>query len=285
MELQLNQKLLLTATMALMLTASCDEIVIFSPSEPVDKRFEESMNWNMTHPSVEIVVESNDYTILTIADIHVGTTANLDKFLKIARTEKPAAVIVDGDLTGGLPKDYAEFEYHFPKNDSLKSFYVAGNHDLWHNGWKEFYSRFGSSSYYFKIKTPVGSDLYICLDTGGDTLGELQTEWLTKILLTIRPSCRRCVVITHINLFRPRKTESTNLVEEELCFLIDLFTENKVDMVITGHDHVCDAQLFGVTTYIQVDALEDGLSNAGYMNMSVKNGKIEYNFANINNDN
>ena len=285
MELQLNQKLLLAATMALMFTACTDEFVIISPGEPVDKRFTESMNWNMTHPSTEIIVKSDDYTILTMADIHVGTAINLDKFRTIARTEKPAAVIIDGDLTGGLPENYVDFENHFPKDDSLKSFYVAGNHDLWHNGWEEFYSRFGSSSYFFTVKTPVGSDLYICIDTGGGTLGELQTEWLTKILQSIRPAFRRCIVITHINLFRPRKTESTNLVEEELCFLMDLFTKNKVDMVITGHDHVSDAQVFGVTTYIQVDALEDGLSNAGYMNMSVIKGKIGYKFVSINNDN
>jgi predicted phosphodiesterase len=282
MELQLNQRPLLIATMALMLTACSDEIVVFSPGESVDDRFLESMNWNMSHPSSVINVETDDYSVLTIADIHVGATVNLDRFLNIAQTEMPAAVIIDGDLTGGLPEEYVEFENHFPNDESLTSFYVAGNHDLWHNGWEEFYSRFGSSSYYFSVKTPVDSDLYVCIDTGGGTLGELQTEWLTKILKLNRPDYRRCVVITHVNLFRPRKTESTNLVEEELCCLIDLFAENKVDMVITGHDHVSDAQIFGITEYIQIDALEDGLSNAGYMKMNVTNGKINYNFVLLN---
>ena len=179
-------------------------------------------------------------------------------------------------------EEYTLFEKHIPENDSLRSFYLAGNHDLWHNGWEEFYTRFGSSSYYFTVKTPAGSDLFICLDTGGGTLGELQTEWLTEILQSMRPDYRRCVVITHINLFRPRKTESTNLVEEELVFLMDLFARHNVDMVITGHDHVRDVEVFGVTTYIQVDALEDGLSNAGYMNMRVKNGEIGYEFKSMN---
>ena len=82
-------------------------------------------------------------------------------------------------------------------------------------------------------------------------------------------------------MFRPRKTTSTNLVEEELELLINLFTEHNVDMVITGHDHVRDAEDFGVTIYIQVDALKDGLSNAGYMNLNVKNGKIGYDFITI----
>jgi predicted phosphodiesterase len=253
-----------------------------SSSEPVDKRFRESMAWNMEHPYTEINVESDDYTILTMADVHVGGTINLDKFFNIARNVKPTAVVIDGDLNGGKVEDYDKFEKHFPKNDSLISFYLAGNHDMWHNGWEEFYSRFGSSSYYFTVKTPAGTDLFICIDTGGGTLGKLQTEWFTEILQTMRSSYRRCVVITHINLLRPRKTESTNLVEEELVFLMDLFARNNVDMVITGHDHIRDVKVFGVTTYIEVDALEDGLSNAGYLNLKLKNGNIEYSFMSLN---
>ena len=106
-------------------------------------------------------------------------------------------------------------------------------------------------------------------------------EWLKNLLKTVRPDYRRCIIITHINLFRPRKTTSTNLVEEELDALINLFTEHNVDMVITGHDHMRDVENFGVTTYIQVDALKDGLANAGYMNLNVKNGKIGYSFLSI----
>ena len=59
---------------------------------------------------------------------------------------------------------------------------------------------------------------------------------------------------------------------------MDLFTEYKVDMVITGHDHKRDVEVFGLTTYIQVDALMDGLIYAGYMNLNVRNGVIGYKF-------
>ena len=282
MEFLINRRSLLITAMALLATACSKENEFMLSGESVDMRFNKSKEWNMSHPSRDIIVESDDYSILAMADIHVGTTDNLDRFYGIAGTKKPAAVIIDGDLTGGLPEDYARFENHIPRDDSLRSFFVVGNHDLWYNGWGEFYSRFGSSSYYFTVKTPAGSDLFICIDTGGSTLGRLQTEWLTKTLQTIRPDYRRCIVITHVNLFRPRHTESTNLVEEELVSLINLFTENNVDMVITGHDHKRDAEVFGVTTYIQVDALEDGLSYAGYMNLRVKNGEIGYNFLTLN---
>jgi predicted phosphodiesterase len=282
MEFLSDKRSLLIIAMALMAAACSKESELIISSESVDMRFNESMEWNKKHLIPEIVVDSDDYSLLAMADCHVGGTTNLDKFFKIAEEEKPSAVIMDGDLTGGLTENYNLFENHTFLNDSVKLFFVIGNHDLWYNGWGEFYSRFGSSSYYFTISTPAASDLYICLDTGGSTLGHLQMEWLKNLLESQRSDYRRCVIITHINLFRPRHTTSTNLVNEELNTLINLFTEHRVDMVITGHDHKRDAEVFGVTTYIQVDALADGLSYAGYLNLKVKNGNIGYSFENIN---
>jgi predicted phosphodiesterase len=276
MENKINRRTLLLVAMSLIAAACSKESDFVISGESVDLRFKESMEWNEKHPYREINVESDDYSILLMADSHVGGTTNLDKFFNIARTERPVAVLMDGDLTGGLTQDYNVFEEHLPQDDSLSLFYIAGNHDLWYSGWGEYYDRFGSSSYYFTVKTPTGSDLFICLDSGGSTLGNGQMKWLKSLLETMRPLYRRCIVISHTNLFRPRHTESTNPVVEELYDLIELFTENKVDMVITGHDHVKDVEVFGITTYIQVAALEDGLSYAGYMSLHVKNGKAEY---------
>jgi predicted phosphodiesterase len=281
MENKVNQRYLLIIAMSLIGAACTKESDFIMSGESVDQRFRESMEWNDKHPYREIEVDSDDYSLLVMADSHTGGTINLDKFFNIARTEKPSGIVMDGDLTGGLTENYNVFESHLPQDDSLSLFFVTGNHDLWYSGWDEFYSRFGSSTYYFTVKTPSGSDLFICLDTGGSTLGSLQMKWLTNLLETKRPEYRHCVIITHTNLFRPRHTESTNPVVEELYAMIDLFAQNKVDMVITGHDHKQDAEQFGGTTYIQVAALEDGLSYAGYMDLKVNNGKLGYDFLTI----
>ena len=212
----MNRRSLLILAMALLATACSKENEFRLSGESVDMRFNESMEWNKKHTIREIFVNTDDYTVMAMADCHVGGTANLDEFLKRAGKENPAAVMMAGDLTGGLSEDYNTFENHIINDDSLNLFYVVGNHDLWYNGWGEFYSRFGSSSYYFTITTPVASDLYISLDTGGTTLGHLQMEWLKELLGIVRPDYRHCVIITHINLFRPRKTTSTNVVKEEL---------------------------------------------------------------------
>lgn len=254
---------------------------MFISGESANQRFEQSMEWNAQHPSREIVVLSDDYLILSMSDSHVGGTNNLDIFFNDAKTTKASAVVMVGDLTTGHAADYDVFQQHIPNRDSLTSFLIAGNHDLYFNGWNQFYSRFGSSTYIFTIKTPAAKDLFICLDSGGGTLGSKQLDWLKDILQTKRTDYRRCILFTHNNLFRFRRTASTNPLVEELHVLMELFTKNHVDMVVTGHDHVQNANLFGNTTHIVMDALKDGSSHSGYFQLNVKNGNIEYKFVNL----
>jgi len=249
--------------------------------ETANQRFLQSMDWNRIHPYREIIVPANDYKILTMGDSHVGGTENLDNFFKIAQSEKVAAVVMAGDLTTGQEKDYNLFEKHLPPQDLLASFSVAGNHDLFSDGWKEYNSRFGSSTYHFTVQTPTASDLFICLETGGGTLGTRQLAWLTNLLQTSRKGYRHCFVITHNNILRPRHTDSTNPLVEETAALLELFAQNKVNMVITGHDHKQDATVFGITTYIIMDVMRDGESNAGYFKLDVKDESINYGFEKI----
>jgi 3',5'-cyclic AMP phosphodiesterase CpdA len=250
-------------------------------AETANQRFSQSMVWNNAHPYREITVQSDDYLMLSMGDSHVGGTENLDRFCDLAKARKATVVVMVGDLTTGQNKDWDIFEQHLPLQDSLPSFVIAGNHDLFFNGWKEFNSRFGSSSYLFSIKTPIATDLVICLETAGGTLGDNQIDWLINILETKRSGYRHCMVFTHNNFFRPRHTDSTNPPVEELQVLLGLFTKHNVEMVITGHDHKRDAVVFGITTYIIMDALKDGLSNAGYIQIRVTNSNIDYVFENF----
>ena len=253
-------------------------IGIFISYKSVNLRFHQSMIWNSTHPFKVIEVPNDDYTLLTMGDSHVGGTTNLDRFFSISKTAYASAVIMVGDLTNGRAGDYALFEQHLPDQDSLASFPIVGNHDLNYEGWNEFYSRFGSSTYIFTVKTPVAKDLCICLDNAGATLGDKQLAWLTNLLETMRSNYRNCFVFAHVNLFRFRHTESTNPPVEELQVLMDLFTRYHVDLVINGHDHRHNSAFFGITWYIIMDALEDGLSNAGYLKLNVNNGKLLFTF-------
>lgn len=262
-------------------TVCTDKENTIIPTESANERFLESMQWNEQHPYREIILDRDDYSLLTIADCHVGSTKNLDQLFTIAKTTNTLAIVFVGDLTTGHPGDYDEFEKHLPQRDSLPLFFIAGNHDEFYSGWKEFYKRFGSSTYYFSIKTPGATDYFFCLETGGATLGGDQLRWLEDNLKSKSQDYRNCFVFTHNNLFRAHHTLSTNPLTEEVYTLTALFTKYHVDMVITGHDHLNDDCLFGITRYIQLDAFTDENIKASYFRINIKDGKISYSFESI----
>ena len=158
---------------------------------------------------------------------------------------------------------------------------MIGNHDLYFDGWKQFYTHFGSTTYLFTVETPEASDLFICLDTGSGTLGSNQLEWLKNMLQEERPNYRKCVIFTHNNLFRIRHTTSTNPFVEEVRVLSELCLKHEIDMVITGHDHERNAVKFGNTTHITMDALQDISENAGYFTLFINQGEIDFEFVEL----
>jgi predicted phosphodiesterase len=263
------------------LLCSCEKVEIrgmFISTELVDERFEESMVWNASHPYQEIVVPTDTYTLFVGGDSHVGGTVNFEQFTKDAFDSNASAMVIVGDITTGNADDYTLFASLLPHPDSLASFTMLGNHDLFFNGWESYRSLLGTSSYYFTVKTPQGVDLYICTDSGSSTLGPKQTKWLTELLENDREKYRRCVFFTHVNFFRDRHTSSTNPMIEEMYVLMDLFVKHRVDMTVMGHDHKRSIEHLGNTTYITMDALVDEFEDASYMKLNVTNGSISYDF-------
>lgn len=264
--------------------SSCDKIDIrsaFLSYQNVDERFDDSMKWNDKHPTYEITTSDTNYQIFIMGDSHIGSTKNFNLFVNDALQSNALALMMLGDITTGNSEDYNTLEQNIPNQDSIASFLIVGNHDLYFNGWKEFYARFGSSTYYFTVKTPNDSDLYICLDSGSGTLGNKQANWLKDVLKQKRGSYRNCIVCTHCNFFRSRHTGSTNPVVEELQLLMDLFHTYNVNLVITGHDHEKSLETLGNTTYITMDALLDGFDQAGYLQLHIDELKPDFEFINF----
>ncbi|MGC9331240.1 MAG: metallophosphoesterase family protein [Bacteroidales bacterium] len=269
----------------IVLFSACDQFEMrgfVASYESADERFDQSEAWNDEHPFKNIVVQYDEYTIAVMADSHVGKTENLNVFIDeaIGINNAVAAVMV-GDLTSGHADDYLKFNVQLPAQDVLMTFPVVGNHDLYFDGWKQFYDLFGTTTYWFSVTTPAASDLYICLDTGSGTLGSSQLAWLKDVLQNKRPHYRHCVLFTHNNLFRIRHTTTTNPNVEELRVLSNLTVQHKVDMVMTGHDHKKNLVKLGNTTHITLDALKDGCSNAGFAELHVGDDYVECEFVNL----
>lgn len=247
----------------------------------VNTRFEQSDAWNKTHPFKTLHTESENYQLLVAADIHIGGLKNFKILLEEAKLPENLAFVLVGDIVTGKKEDYLVLKNELPDFDEVPYFLMAGNHDLYFDGWKTFYEYFGSSTYYFSVETPTVKDLYICLDSGSGTLGNKQIAWLKKLLETERDNYRNCIVFSHVNFFRDRHTGSTNPLVGELEVLLGLFADHQVNMVIMGHDHIRAVNEFGYTTYLTLDALIDNFSNASFLKLKISDGKVGYEFREI----
>jgi predicted phosphodiesterase len=255
---------------------------IFVSYESVNDRFKQSMTWNRLHSFKKILLSTNDYEIFAMGDCQVGGVENLNVFLKDAVNSDAKAIVMAGDLTSGRSNDYAVFQDNLINAGSVEVFPIAGNHDLFFNGWNDYYSRFGSSTYYFTVRTPDAEDLFICIDSASGTLGSEQFNWLKNLLENERPNYRHCLVFTHNNFFRSWHKPSTNPLVEELYVLMELFLIHKVDMVITGHDHSKSTEKLGNTFYVVMDALLDGFKDAGYLRILIRSkDDIAFRFINL----
>ena len=249
---------------------------------PVKERFAMSVQWNNDHPPREIHVEGDEYMLLVGSDAHVGGTDNLSAFIGSAVESGAAMIAIAGDIVTGWEDDYAIAATELDGAGSIPVCMVPGNHDLYFNGWTSFYDYFGASAFTFTVHTADTSDLYIFLDTGGGTLGGDQMQWLKELLTEQRGDHRHACVMTHNNFFRNRFTLSTNPLNEELLVLLDLFAENRIDLVIQGHDHKRNEELFGNTTYITLDAMQDVNDDASYLELIVDTDRIRHSFVPFN---
>lgn len=268
----------------LLVLPACDKMDLpgmFVEKESANFRFDQSEQWNKLHGFSNIDVPAEEYTLCIAADIHMGGTLNFNKFITDSKSANAAAVILNGDISTGSTADYHKLQQQLPDSLELKYFSLAGNHDLFFNGWEEFHRLFGSATYYFTVQSPLASDLFICIDTGNGTLGIKQLDWLKKVLQEKRSLYRNCIVFTHSNLYRAKHSLTTNPVGEESLIIMDLFTKYQVNMVISGHEHNQAVITFGNTTYITSDSMTDENENASYVKLTIKNGIIDYQFIRI----
>ncbi len=271
-------------SLLLILFSACD---IFEargfvmPYETVEERFEQSMAWNAGNPYKAITTGADSYILYAMGDTHVGDTLNLNIFLDAAMEAGAIGAVMAGDITTGNDEDFYTFARQLPPQDSLPTFPLAGNHDLYFHGWEQYYELFGTSTYLFTVHTPNDSDLFICLDNGAATLGRKQIAWLKDVLETQRPQYRNCVIFTHTNFFRIRRMTATNPYVEELQLLTELCLRHDVDMVVAGHDHVKNSATLGNTEFLIMDALKDSEKNPGYLILTIEGDTIAPEFINL----
>ena len=256
--------------------------------EPVDTRFDFSMDWNEGHPDTTILVPTKDYHVYFFSDAHVGALSNdndsthihFDTILCRAKSNHIAALVNAGDVSTGRTKDVHTVSTML-KSCCVPIYSVIGNHDLFFDGWKVYKEFLGSSTYFFTVRTSDAEDLFICLDSGNGTFGAKQVNWLKTILKDLRPNYRKCIIVSHNNIFyvapdNLMKAPITTPPVEEVNLLLDLFLRYHVDVYLSGHFHNEQAMVLGVTTIITIGASYDGYDFAGYLDMHSLDGTLTW---------
>lgn len=269
-----------------------------SPTSP-DERFAQSAELNKEIGSIEIMAADDEYGVCVFSDAHIDTdnqasithldslsalclngwekenaeesrgskvtsgTANLIK----SEPGQFTAVVCLGDMINGTG-NWDCFEQHIsPVCRALPFFTTAGNHELFFGQWKEYYKRFGSSSFTITVHTPKHRDLFIVLDSSSATLGKKQRDWLETTLQSATAiknndsgDYRHITVFTHTNFFKQsiKPDICSEYALEETYDLTDTFSRYGVKLVLTGHSHTQQEVFFRGTRYYTVEALEDG---------------------------
>ena len=257
-------------------------------NESPDERFAQSMKYNDEHGYDQHYTVPDDYKVYVMSDIHVDfSTDNLDRYVSdyLADTMAQAFSLCLGDVINATGHYDYFYEHVKPVGEAgRKIYYTVGNHDLYFDQWKEFRSRFNTSTYLFEVHTVSGyKDVFIAIDSGNGTLGSDQRKWLENVLKDKHDhGFRHIIVFTHTHLFKKDESQghTSNFNMEETYDLADLFDRYSVSMVLQGHSHSRDLTIFKDVVYLRVDALEDHYPGAFYTILTVGRD-INYEFISV----
>ncbi len=207
----------------------------------------------------------DEFRLVQVADIHLGAGKehHLDNWLKVAEwiaRERPALVVVNGDLIMGDPDDDADYAFARAQITRLPvpCRYLPGNHDIGDNvlsGKMEkrvndarrarFVSHFGEERWAFEAAGWgfVGINAQL-LGSNGQVAEADQWAWLEKALGSF--SGRRIALFLHKPLFldHPSEPDSDDANLRQSCIdavsrsrLLVLCKQHGVRLISSGHKH------------------------------------------------
>lgn len=268
--------------LSLILLAACSENLdmqgMFMPiTTGSDERFEQSMAWNAQHGVDTIQVSEDNYKVYVMTDVHVDfTTMNLDAFAStyLADTEAAPFCLLLGDLINAKGHYELFMDHIRPILDSDRDtiFSTVGNHDLYYDQWPIYRDYWHTSTYYFVVKTPHYQDLYISFDSGNGTFGKKQLAWLRDLAKTLdRSAYRHVITYTHTHFFKQDGSQghTSNFAMEETYEIAGYLQQMQADIMLQGHSHFRNLNVFKDVTYLRLDAMEDHYKNAFYTTLEV----------------
>jgi 3',5'-cyclic AMP phosphodiesterase CpdA len=191
--------------------------------------------------------EYPDFAI--ISDTHVGARNSVyPAFIRMIDELNIETIIHTGDVIN-KPGSLHQWKRFFETTGSEKILHVApGNHDIRFKVSREVYGRFFPFQYYSFSK---GDTLFVMLNTvlprQRSRVTGRQIEWLRTELAR---SFRFKFVFLHEPLFPALPLHGLNVFRKARNKLHRLFVENRVNLVVAGHNHMYRRSERDAVTYV-----------------------------------
>ena len=268
---------------------SCDKYdfpgMIKGSSPSANERFASSMAYNDANGYKTLSVPGDEYTFYAATDAHVSTTANgLSSFVSDYIEDSDAApfALFLGDAMDKKNNLNLFLQTVSPISANGRTlFCTPGNHDLYFGQWTDYIRELKTATYCFEVTCNPScleniSDLFICLDSASGTLGTDQRDWLESVLTSAKGNYRHIIVFTHTHFFKRDNSQghTSNFNLEEGYELAKLFSDNGVELVLSGHDHFFeDTYLLGVH-FLTLAAIKDEAQEQHYYRFNVTQNGI-----------
>ncbi len=184
-----------------------------------------------------------------VSDTHIGARNSVyPDFIRIMDALNIETIIHTGDVIN-KPGSVRQWKKFFETTGPKKILHVApGNHDIRFNGSREVYAQFFPSQYYSFSR---GDTLFLMLSTvlprQRSRIAGGQLKWLGNQL---RRRFRFKFVFLHEPLFPALPLHGLNVFRKARNNLHQLFVENRVNLVVAGHNHLYRRSTRDGVTYV-----------------------------------
>lgn len=189
---------------------------------------------------------SSKYKILVITDTHFGSPhkeTETEPFIKwlnsVPKKDLPKFCLILGDnVDQGYENEYKEYCDFKQKieNKGIPVITLLGNHDLYNSGWEYFVDNCYPCCSIFHFDTKGFS--WYGIDTGTGDLGIKQYKMLKK---QMENDNKPKIVICHYPLTNSKWMGAVSFHDSsERNLLVNLYSKNKVSVVLCGHLHKID---------------------------------------------
>jgi predicted phosphodiesterase len=174
-----------------------------------------------------------------------GYQGGVEQIIATANMYKPQFIFHCGDLTSfGLQSQYQDIKAVLDQSQ-VPVYTTVGNHDIKNGGGQYYIQYFGSSTYSFD----VGPAHISVFNTSSGDVRESEFTWLEQDLSQANSEYK--FVFTHIPPFNPLPGLDHSLLNVTTSTrLMQLFGEEHVDVVFTGHIHLFNDSTYNGVRYV-----------------------------------